>query len=111
MANQHDHSSNEQKPVSFTVPFILGAVTIIIILLLVSLGDPCHEKCECDKDCSKECLEACEKGDHSKHPDLMKETHEGTEAMHEISVDHTLPVIDSINAIRATPTATKVPSH
>ena len=74
MSNHHDdHHSNEQKPVSFTVPFILASVTLIIIFSLVSLGDPCHHGCVCAKDCSKECMEACEKGDHSKHP--AKEGH------------------------------------
>ncbi len=77
----HDsHNNNghqENKPVAFTTPLILGAVTVLIILLFVSLGNPCHghSKCECKEDCSKECMEACEKGDHSKHPAEMKEGH------------------------------------
>jgi len=65
-----DHSSNEKKPVAFTVPFILASVTVVVILMFLSLCDPkaSHSKCECKEDCSKECMEACEKGDHSKHP-------------------------------------------
>jgi hypothetical protein len=35
-----DHNLTEQKPVSFTVPFILAAVTILIIVLFLSLCDP-----------------------------------------------------------------------
>jgi hypothetical protein len=35
-----DHHLTEQKPVSFTVPFILAAVTILIIVLFLSLCDP-----------------------------------------------------------------------
>lgn len=70
MANHHDHhSSEEKKPVAFTVPFILATVTLIAMLLLLSLCDPKHHgKCECTENCSTECMEACEKGDHSKHP-------------------------------------------
>ena len=41
MAGHHDeHHSLENKPVSFTVPFILASVTIIITLLFLSLCDP-----------------------------------------------------------------------
>ena len=64
-----DHSTNEKKPVAFTVPFILASVTVLVILLFLSLCDPKagHGEC-CEKEeCSKECMEACEKGDHSKH--------------------------------------------
>lgn len=81
MAHHHDdhgHGHNEQKPVSFTVPLILGAVTVLIIVLLVSLGNPKHHG-ECAEGCSKECMEACAKGDHSKHPEgmSMEECHKG----------------------------------
>src|SRR5690349_5686012 len=39
--HSHDeHHSAEQKPVSFTVPFILAAVTILITLMFLSLCDP-----------------------------------------------------------------------
>jgi hypothetical protein len=76
MANHHDthNPGNEKKPVSFTVPLILGSVTVFIILLFVSLGDPGHghQTCECKENCSTECMEACEQGDHSKHPADMK---------------------------------------
>jgi hypothetical protein len=67
----HNNGHQEKKPVAFTTPLILGAVTVFIILCFVSLGNPCHghEGCECKENCSKECMEACEKGDHSKHPD------------------------------------------
>lgn len=83
MAHHHDdhgHGHNEQKPVSFTVPLILGAITVFIIVLFVSLGDPCHHN-ECADACSQECKEACAKGDHSKHPEgmSMEECHKGME--------------------------------
>ncbi|MCE3227087.1 MAG: hypothetical protein K0S26_3475 [Bacteroidota bacterium] len=71
MGNHHDnHHSEGQKPVSFTVPFLLATVTLIAMLLLLSLCDPKHGhhgKCECKEGCSKECMEACEKGDHGHH--------------------------------------------
>jgi hypothetical protein len=75
--DSHNNGHQENKPVSFTTPLILGAVTVFIILCFVSLGNPCHghSKCECKEECSKECMEACEKGDHSKHPSEMKEGH------------------------------------
>jgi hypothetical protein len=39
--HQHDdHHLTEQKPVSFTVPFILASVVILIIVLLLSVCDP-----------------------------------------------------------------------
>lgn len=69
--NDHGHGHNESKPVAFTVPLILGAVTVLIILLFVSLGNPKHGGCECAESCSQECKEACAKGDHSKHPEGM----------------------------------------
>jgi hypothetical protein len=68
MANQHDNHSNEKKPVSFAVPFIMAVVTLTVILLFVSMGDPCHYKCENGENCSKECMEACAKDDHNMHP-------------------------------------------
>ncbi len=71
MSHDHGHNnhSNESKPVSFTVPFIMASVTLVIIFLFLSLCDPKkHESCECKENCSKECMEACEKGDHSLHP-------------------------------------------
>lgn len=41
MSGHHDeHPLQGQKPVSFTVPFILAAVLILIIMLFLSLCDP-----------------------------------------------------------------------
>ena len=76
-----EHSSNEKKPVAFTVHFILASVTVVVILMFLSLCDPKahHGKCECKEDCSKECMEACEKGDHSKHPQHEAHGHKAME--------------------------------
>jgi len=54
MSHHNDHHSEEKKPVSFTVPLILGLVTLTAILSLVSLGDPCH----CKEACASECCAA-----------------------------------------------------
>lgn len=65
MGSHHDHNdhSNEKKPVSFTVPLIFASAVVLIIVLLVSLGDPKHGECCCDeKACSKECMDACKSG-------------------------------------------------
>ncbi len=67
MSNHHDnHHSDEKKPISFTVPFILASVTITIILMLVSIGDPCH------------CKESCEAEGHETH--AVEGGHEATKA-------------------------------
>jgi OmpA-OmpF porin, OOP family len=76
MGNHHDeHHVTEKKPVAFTVPLILSAVAVLVIVLLVSLCDPKHghghggghAQCECKSECSKECMEACERGEHDKY--------------------------------------------
>ena len=41
-APSHDHFT-ETKPVSFTVPFILAAVTLLVMGLFLSLCDPSHD--------------------------------------------------------------------
>lgn len=84
--HHHEEHGTEKKEVSFTVPLILAAVTIFVILLFVSLGDPKHGHCACKEDCSKECMEACEKGNHSMHPDKAKEaTGSDHETSHDVS--------------------------
>jgi hypothetical protein len=40
MSAQHEIHSDEQKPVSFTVPLILAIVAIFVTCLFVSLCDP-----------------------------------------------------------------------
>jgi hypothetical protein len=100
--DNHDNHSNEPKTVSFTVPFILASVTLVLIFLFLSLCDPKkHGECECKEDCSKECMEACEKGDHSLHPATAghgendTEAKEGkVEAEDSMSVETTVPTVD-----------------
>ena len=83
--DHHNNGHNEKKPVAFTVPLILGCVVVFIILCFVSLGNPCHghSECECKENCSKECMVACEKGDHSKHPEAVAGKEEGKEVAEE----------------------------
>ncbi|MEI6021463.1 MAG: hypothetical protein WCR21_10070 [Bacteroidota bacterium] len=74
-AHHEENHHQENKPVSFTVPFIMASALLLIIMLFLSLCDPKkahHGDCECKEGCSKECMEACEKGDHSMHPKDMK---------------------------------------
>jgi hypothetical protein len=41
MSSHHEiHPSQEPKPVSFTVPFILACVTLLVVFLFMSLCDP-----------------------------------------------------------------------
>ncbi len=98
MGNHHDeHQVTEKKPVAFTVPLILSAVTILAIVLLVSLCDPKHghghAECECKDNCSKECMEACERGEHDKYMAEHGATHEMA-ASEEIA-----PPADSTSAV------------
>lgn len=68
MASHHDnHHTEEKKPVSFRTPLILGLVTLLAIVLLVSTCDKKHGHCECKEECSEECMSKCESGDHSGH--------------------------------------------
>ena len=49
MSSHHDHHdqhSEEAKPVAFRTPMILGLVTLLAIVLLVSTCDKKHECCE-----------------------------------------------------------------
>ena len=57
MSEHHnDHHSTEQKPVSFTVPFILACVTLLILVSFLSLCDPKKgHHGECEKECTEEC--------------------------------------------------------
>lgn len=90
MSNHHDnhnHPSDEKKPVAFTVPLIFASSIMVIILLLVSIGDP-HHGCECKETCSKECMEACENGGHPlKNNNEHQGKHSDTNAEHEVAKD------------------------
>ncbi len=105
MSSHHDHDSHhvtESKPVSFRVPLIMGLVTILLILLLVSTCDGGHHKakCECKEDCSEECMKKCEAGDHSGHEGAEHETAATTE--HEAATEEAV-VTDTTHVISTEP--------
>lgn len=99
MSAHHEEHHNENKPVSFTVPFLMACALIVIMLMFLSLCDPKkghHGDCECKEDCSKECMEACEKGDHSKHPAEAK-TEEKAEGKEEAATSNVIAA-DSVQS-------------
>jgi hypothetical protein len=54
MSSHHDHHdqhSEEAKPVAFRTPMILGLVTLLAIVLLVSTCDKKHGCCEDESKC------------------------------------------------------------
>jgi len=106
-SDHHDHHSDEKKPVAFTVPLIFASVVVLIIVMLVSLGDPKHGVCECKEPCSKECMEACEKGGKESceqgHGDAHATEAHATEA-------HAISDSASVEAPAAT-TETAAPAH
>ncbi|MBX3165623.1 MAG: hypothetical protein KF900_14195 [Bacteroidetes bacterium] len=40
MSHHNEHHEAEQKQVAFSVPFILAAATLLVIVLFLSLCDP-----------------------------------------------------------------------
>ncbi len=104
----HDsHNNNghqENKPVAFTTPLILGAVTVFIILLFVSLGNPCHGCCA---EGEKECAEKCEKGGKEAHGGHEEghaaATHEEHAADHANTTDTTSPTSDTSDSTHTEP--------
>lgn len=78
--HDHDHHVTENKPVSFITPLILGLVTLLAILLLVSTCDRKKECCEGGK-CETECTDA-----HGEHHGT-----EATENHHEAAAVTTEP--------------------
>jgi len=87
--NHHDeHPSTEAKPISFTVPFILASVVLLIIILFLSLCDPKH-------------------GHHAEgegHNEAATEQHHdgaATEEHRNVNTDR--PVMDSVPGISTAP--------
>lgn len=72
MSSHHDeHHSEEKKPVSFTVPFILASVTLLAIVLFLSLCDPKPHHAGGHE--GHEATEASH--DHADHKDAAAEDH------------------------------------
>ena len=113
-SEHHNEHSNEKKPVAFTVPLIFASVVVLVIVLLVSLGDPSHG-CECKESCSKECMDKCETGDHSGCEEGMKHGKEAHGHDAEANEEH-VESKDSMATETPYPTATtdtsaKAPAH
>lgn len=66
-SDHHDHHSDEKKPVAFTVPLIFASVVVLIIVMLVSLGDPKHGCCDEKEMCEKDKKECCKSGEKCEH--------------------------------------------
>ncbi len=90
-----DHHSSEPKPVAFRTPMILGLVTMLAIILLVSTCDKKHGCCEEGK-CEASC-EAKHSG-HDEHHDAAATTeHSNVEGHeHDVVTEEAAAVADSI---------------
>lgn len=65
MSSHHDtHHTEEKKPVSFSTPMILGIVTLLAIVLLVSTCDKKHGCCEDESKCETTEVHG---GEHNAH--------------------------------------------
>lgn len=95
MSSHHDeHHSEEKKPVSFTVPFILASVTLLAVVLFLSLCDPKphHEG-------GHEGHEATEAAHHEAdhHEAVTEDHHEAAkvEASDSMTVESTVPAAEA----------------
>lgn len=116
MENHHNdsHHSDEHKPVSFTVPFIMAAVFIFIMVLLLSVCDPKHGhqgECECKEDCSKECMDKCEKGDHSGHDEHGNEIKGADASHHEAPTEEHQVAPDTVSTVHDVAPKDEAPQH
>lgn len=98
-AHHHDdHHSAEPKPVSFTVPFILACVTLLILVSFLSLCDPKkghHGKHECKEECAKGCAEDGEKDHHHMNGAESTEKPAAAESDEDPAPNEDVPVIAS----------------
>ncbi len=102
MSSHHEnHHSEEKKPVAFRTPMILGLVTLLAIVLLVST---CDNKSEhCSSECKENGTEShqCSSNDH--HKNVTEHSNHGndtikneTDGFEILDTEEEL-VIDSIN--------------
>ena len=96
MSSHHDHDdhhSNEPKTVAFRTPLILGLVTILAIMLLVSTCDKKHGCCEDGEKCEDNRLNHAAHSDH----DTAATEHSNVEGHeHDVVTEETAAVADSI---------------
>lgn len=84
MSSHHDHHdqhSEEAKPVAFRTPMILGLVTLLLIVLLVSTCDKKHGCCEDKAKCEG----------HAKEHGAATEEHGDKDAIKKM--EETVPVV------------------
>lgn len=99
--DHHDQHSEEAKPVAFRTPLILGLVTALIIILLVST---CDKKRECCEDKTK-----CE-GHAKDHGGGATEEHGDKDAIEKMK--ETVPVVtDTIAKADTAHVAGHAPEH
>ena len=76
--DQHDNHSDEAKPVAFRTPLILGLVTLLAIVLLVSTCNKKHGCCEdetkCEGHAKQHGTEATEEHSEKEAIEKMEET-------------------------------------
>lgn len=76
--DHHDQHSEEAKPVAFRTPMILGLVTLLAIILLVSTCDKkhgcCEDKAKCEGHAKEHCGDATEEHGDKDAIEKMEET-------------------------------------
>ncbi len=110
MSSSHDnhHNQNEEpKTVSFRTPMILGLVTLLAIVLLVSTCD--NKKCCHD---GQKCEEAAEQNSHGGHHDASHtentEKPQGTTILNSAEEN---PVTDSLQMHNSADTSATMHEH
>jgi hypothetical protein len=104
MSSHHDHNdhhSNEPKPVAFRTPMILGLVTMLVIVLLVSTCDKKHGCCEDGEKCEASC--EAKHGGHEEHHEAAATEHSNVEGHeHDVLTEEAAAVADSIMHVDST---------
>lgn len=108
--HDHDHPVTETKPVAFRTPLILGLVTILAILLLVSTCD--NKKCCCcegEEGCKTECTD--KHGDE--HGSEAKEAHHEKAAAttEEHHSEEASTVVDTLLHVADSAKKVETPAH
>lgn len=99
--DHHDHHSTEPKPVAFRTPMILGLVTMLAIVLLVSTCDKKHGCCEDGEKCEASC--EAKHGGHDGHNAATATEHNNVEGHeHEVLTEEAAAVADSIMKVDTT---------
>ena len=101
-SHQDDHHVSEQKPVAFTVPLILAAVLVLIMVLFLSLCDPKpHNSHEVDHNDQTGQVEATHHGatEHDGHEHAAGDSQTKTDSA---SVETDMPVTEAAHGAETT---------